>query len=672
MLNALMSPAIRLMSNLSYAAKFGLIMVAFFVPLGILASLVFKPAQQSIESTHEALAAVDDVEALLQLIGFAGHSLVSGSVSAFHSNAELTQQASEDFTRVQQQAAETRQSLANPALSESLQQWIETQLPRLSASGEHRQANFQDQFVYGELAIDGLNQLVTRSAQQSGLALDSNAHVQLVMSYIQRDVPALSSVLGQMHSAGLYAFVEQYLRSATYDEINRVFDQLLASEPTLETMQSGAAELGNRQFEEVISNLKDRIHQLTLDVEDQILAASQLSGGWQQFDQTMQPTWQTLHQLEQLALPMIRNELQARLQTQQARLNSLILTLIAAVAVIAYLYLAFYLSVRHSINRLNLASRQLAEGDLTHEIRFAGRDELASLRDTFNGMASNMRSTLSTVKDSASKVNDEVGKVESIANQSRSAVETQQQQTLEIAQVLETMVNRAAQVTEFARQAEQSASSGKSTTAEASVVVARVMDEVRQLSADMESSMQVVNKLAENSSSIASILGTIKGIAEQTNLLALNAAIEAARAGEQGRGFAVVADEVRTLASRTAGSADEIEGLIKDVQTNIGTAVNTMEGNRDKASATVESSEQVRTQLDDILEAMGNIQQHVNGIVSTAGEQQGSAGQLERNLEAIRSSGQSTLANAERTVESVANARSLTAALGQRVQAFKV
>jgi len=198
------------------------------------------------------------------------------------------------------------------------------------------------------------------------------------------------------------------------------------------------------------------------------------------------------------------------------------------------------------------------------------------------------------------------------------------------------------------------------------------MGEVQRLSQEMANSMEAVNRLAENSTSISSILETIKGIAEQTNLLALNAAIEAARAGEQGRGFAVVADEVRTLASRTQGSAQEIEGLIGDVQQNIVSAVETMKVNRDMVETTVANSEQVGTTLTEIQSSMGDIQSKTNHIVVTAGEQKNNATALETNLESIRLSGEETSANAEGTVEAVRKTQDITDALAQRVEQFKV
>ena len=330
------------------------------------------------------------------------------------------------------------------------------------------------------------------------------------------------------------------------------------------------------------------------------------------------------------------------------------------------------MSIRFTIKRFSKTASSIAEGNLTQEIRFQGQDEMGQLRDSFNGMVSNIRTSLAAVKESATAVTNNVNDVEGIAQRSRQAVQNQLDQTHEVSDALGAMVDRAVIVTELAEAAEEAARTGQVKSDEAGQVVTHVMGEVRRLSQEMENSMEAVNRLAENSTSISSILETIKGIAEQTNLLALNAAIEAARAGEQGRGFAVVADEVRTLASRTQGSAQEIEGLISDVQQNIVSAVDTMKVNRDMVETTVTNSEQVGVTLSEIQTSMGDIQSKTNDIVVTAGEQKNNASALETNLDAIRLSGEETSANAEGTVDAVRKAQAITDSLSQRVEQFKV
>jgi methyl-accepting chemotaxis protein len=336
------------------------------------------------------------------------------------------------------------------------------------------------------------------------------------------------------------------------------------------------------------------------------------------------------------------------------------------------LYSAFFLSVQYSIARFFSAAQKIAQGDLTQIINFAGKDEMGQLRDAFNEMTSEVRGILSTVKDTAENVGEKVSEVETIANSSRQAANAQMGQTKEIANTISDMSERAITVVSMAGEAEQAALSGADRSTQAGGVVNNVISDVQHLSEEMSNSMEAVNRLADNSSNISSILGTIKGIAEQTNLLALNAAIEAARAGEQGRGFAVVADEVRTLASRTQGSAEEIESLIKEVQQNIQRAVETMAINRTMVDKTVESSGQVGEALESIQGSMHEIQSKTLEIVSTASNQQKAAKALDNNLLVIREHGEETVQNVEGTVSAVRQTQSLTESLTQRVERFKV
>ena len=346
--------------------------------------------------------------------------------------------------------------------------------------------------------------------------------------------------------------------------------------------------------------------------------------------------------------------------------------LIVVLSVVVYLYLAFYMSVRYTIKRFASAAREIAGGNLTHEIRFSGKDEMGQMRDAFNEMIANIRATLAAVKDTSEAVSKNVNEVEGIANRSREAVGIQLDQTEEVSRIISAMAERAGVVVQLAGEAESAVDNGQQKSNQADQVVTWVMDQVRGLSQEMTNSVNAVNRLAENSTSISSILETIKGIAEQTNLLALNAAIEAARAGEQGRGFAVVADEVRTLASRTQGSAREIEELISEVQKNIVSAVDTMEVNRSMVDKTVESSGEVSTTLHEIQTSMNNIREKAGGIVGSANEQQQSAADLENNLAAIRNSGEQTSANAEGTVQAVRSTQQISDDLAQRVKQFRV
>ena len=410
--------------------------------------------------------------------------------------------------------------------------------------------------------------------------------------------------------------------------------------------------------------------QITLDEE--VIAATNLTMTWTEFETYSMPRIKALRELDSLILPLIAQKLQARLDDQRSHMFTTATVLLTVMSIIIYLYSAFFLSVQYSIARFFSAAQKIAQGDLTQRINFDGKDEMGQLRDAFNEMTSEVRGILSTVKDTAENVGEKVSDVETIANSSRQAVNTQMAQTEEVANTITDMSERAITVVSMAGDAEQAALSGADRSTQAGEVVNNVISDVQHLSEEMSNSMEAVNRLADNSTNISSILGTIKGIAEQTNLLALNAAIEAARAGEQGRGFAVVADEVRTLASRTQGSAEEIEGLIKEVQQNIQRAVDTMEVNRTMVDKTVDSSGQVGEALESIQGSMREIQSKTLEIVSTASNQQEAAKALDNNLSVIREHGEETVQNVEGTVDAVRQTQSLTESLTQRVERFKV
>lgn len=672
MFRSLMLPGIKFMGQLSYAAKFSLISFLFMVPLVVLSGQVFLAAFDSMKKTERELEALSTVQSLVEFAVELELVRDMAAAALFQNDQSLRDTGAALIEALPKKTSTLLDSISDVELQTALEEWRAKYLPRFSMVGEHRQPAFLDQFNYYHTNIDEIHLMVRQYAQSTGLSLDSDTSVQRLTSLVLLDLPSVERAVGLGHSAGVYAFAEQYLQSSTYDLMNLVYDELLAAEQNTGLITGSAEATGNELLVEKAAGVESFLVELRGILDDELIVAASVTMSWDQFYEFYREKSRALSEIKNIAFPLITSTLNDRLQAQQTRVFTLFVVLFGALAIIVYLYLAFFMSVKSTISNFTKAASGIASGDFTRKIKVAGSDEMGELRDVFNQMVDNIRITITAVKDSSIAVSSNVNDVEDIANRSRQAVVSQLAQTEEVSVTIGRVAKGAGDVTNLAAEAKTAALIGHGKSDDAGKVVARVMGEVQRLSVEMDNSMQAVNRLAENSSSISTILETIKGIAEQTNLLALNAAIEAARAGEQGRGFAVVADEVRTLASRTQGSAQEIESLIHDVQDNIVKAVDTMRVNRDMVDTTVSNSEQVSETLGEIQISMDDIQSKTNLIVTTGGEQKEAASNLQTNLQAIRSNGEETSRNAEGTVQAIAKTRSIAESLGEKVSHFKV
>ncbi|KZZ04054.1 hypothetical protein A3746_03970 [Oleibacter sp. HI0075] len=667
-----MLPGIKFMGRLSYASKFSLISFLFLVPLVILSGQVFLAAFDSMKKTEREINAVYSVELLLAFAKELENVRDISAAAVIQSDQALRDEATRLIGLLPQKTNTLIDQLDDDNLITTIEEWRSQYLGRFSIVGEQRQPAFLDQFNYFQTNIEEIYLTARQYAQTSGLTLDSDDTIQRLTSTLLIDLPQVEKAAGLGHSAGIYAFAEQYLQSSTYDLMNLIYDEILAAEQGTELVMANAEVTGDAALADNARNVLAFLNDLRMTLDEQVIMAASIERPWQDFHNYYLEASSVFDNMRGNAFPLLQTRLEERLAGQTTRVTTLVTVLLVTLSIIVYLYLSFFMSVRATIKSFTKTAGVVAEGDFTRRIEVVGSDEMGQLRDAFNQMIDNIRQTLTAVKDSASEVGSNVSEVESIADRSREAVTVQLAQTNEVSTTIEEVAESAADVSRLAEEAEEAARSGQGKSDEAGKVVTRVMGEVGRLSDEMENSMAAVNRLAENSTSISSILETIKGIAEQTNLLALNAAIEAARAGEQGRGFAVVADEVRTLASRTQGSAQEIETLISDVQENIVKAVDTMRVNRDMVDATVKNSVQVSDTLAEIQQSMGDIQQRTDRIAGTAGQQREAATRLRTNLSEIRSTGEETSRNAEGTVQAVAKTRSIAESLGNKVDQFKV
>jgi len=310
----------------------------------------------------------------------------------------------------------------------------------------------------------------------------------------------------------------------------------------------------------------------------------------------------------------------------------------AIVSVLAIMVLVVLVrSVTRPLNEIrdrmkNLAS---AEGDLTRELKIDTHAELIELAGGFNAFLSRLRAMINDLKNVNGQVRQQAADVGGIARETDAQTERQHQDIENVVTAMNEMSAAAGEVAGFAGEAADNARQAQDGVRFTQDTLSTAVEGVGALSGDMDQASTAITQVAGRSDDINRILDVIRGIAEQTNLLALNAAIEAARAGEQGRGFAVVADEVRTLASRTRESTDEISEMIEGLQKDVNGAVSVIRSGVDRATLAVEGTREADHSLAAVVERIGTIVEHVTQVATAAEEQSSVSEEINRNLTQI-------------------------------------
>ncbi|KZX55713.1 chemotaxis protein [Vibrio sp. HI00D65] len=328
----------------------------------------------------------------------------------------------------------------------------------------------------------------------------------------------------------------------------------------------------------------------------------------------------------------------------------------------------------YPLQTLSEALTQLAQGrgDLTQRIDITRMDEIGKLAELVNQFLSQMQSMLKGVVEHSHDLNNHAEKANQLAAQSSMRVENQQNDITQIATAIHEMSATAAEVASHAELTASASQASASACNDGQNVIQQNRDAITGLATQVEDAANVIRELENNAQSINQILSTIQGIAEQTNLLALNAAIEAARAGEQGRGFAVVADEVRVLSQRTYGSTEEIRVMIDTLQKNTEHAVDSMTTSTQLAENSVGFAEQAHDSLSKITQAISEINDMALQIASAAEEQRAVSEDISRNTQGIKDASDDLAQQAENSRNSSNEMSSAAESMRRDVERFKV
>ena len=352
------------------------------------------------------------------------------------------------------------------------------------------------------------------------------------------------------------------------------------------------------------------------------------------------------------------------------------ITIIMGLLALAGGFFVAFLVGRSITNPINVAVNAMndiaeGDGDLTQRLNEDGKNEIAQMGMAFNHFAEKVRQMVTQVSGSTTQLAAAAEEMSMITGETNQGVQKQQSETEMVATAMNEMTATVQEVARHATEASDAAQSADNEAQDGKTVVQQTVSTINALANEIESATSVIKQLETDSDNIGSVLDVIRGIAEQTNLLALNAAIEAARAGEQGRGFAVVADEVRTLASRTQESTQEIQTMIESLQHGSRNAVKAMESSQAQSQQSVEQATNARGSLDAITEAVTTISTMNIQIANAAKEQSSVSEEINQNVVNISQVVEQTAEGAQQTLTASNELANLANELQSLVAQFK-
>ncbi|MDU9021490.1 methyl-accepting chemotaxis protein [Pseudomonas corrugata] len=358
-------------------------------------------------------------------------------------------------------------------------------------------------------------------------------------------------------------------------------------------------------------------------------------------------------------------------ETAQAK-NTLI---IVALLALAFGLLAAWLITRQIVAPLQqtlIAVERVASGDLSQNLEVSRRDEMGQLQGSLQRMVVSLRELIGGIRDGVTQIASAAEQLSAVTEQTSAGVNSQKVETDQVATAMHEMTATVQDVARNAEEASEAAVAADQQAREGERVVGEAIAQIERLANEVGNSTEAMSHLKHESDKIGSVLDVIKSVAQQTNLLALNAAIEAARAGEAGRGFAVVADEVRSLAQRTQKSTEEIEELILGLQSGTEKVASIMDNSRGLTDSSVELTRRAGGSLENITRTVSAIQSMNQQIAAAAEQQSATAEEINRSVLNVRDVSEQTSAASEETAASSAELARLGVHLQTLVGRFKV
>jgi len=498
---------------------------------------------------------------------------------------------------------------------------------------------------------------------RTGRILDNLGQARSSLLLALQQDPATS--LAQMHTQPIEKYLQQ-TRSSLDNLHNIVDDELLTSPLT-----SDEIIIVNQ-----LAKTLDEITEQGFDSAIQALEKQDFHNANRILLNTINPLFDNTYQSTEAFLKLQIEEGKENFSLAEQNTKNFIIVFSAiavfALVIITTVAVTIVRRINQAVELLENSSTEIAHGDLTQRINIAGNDEFSRIAQSVNRIVEDFQHVVQTNRESISQLARASEENSVVANQARQNILSQQEQTTQVAAAINEFTATVHEVAQSATSAAEASEQADIAAASGQIVVEESIQMIKNLSTDLQESVEAMHSLAKHSEDIGAVIDVIQSISEQTNLLALNAAIEAARAGEQGRGFAVVADEVRTLASRTQASTKEIMDTIQRLQEGSRDSSQRLEKGAESAILTVEKAQEAGDALDQIKASVDQITAMNTQIATAAEEQSLVTEDINANISSISEIANQTAIGAEQSGEATLELANLAETLREEIDRYRV